>query len=452
MNQAPLWRWPEICAALELTPQEGPDVYGVGIDSRRIHPGELFVALPGDPGPRFSVAQRSQRDGHDYIDAAVVPGAVGVLAHDRLARPVPQLQVADTLSALWEWARTARGRIQGPVIGVTGSSGKTTTKGLLAAALQAYATSGSLNNHLVVPLSLIGAPAQTGAAVLEIGTSHPGEIAPLAELVQPDVAVVMNVHPAHAEFFASLDELRKEKLSIQVGLGSSGRLVVEDTLLAWSPDDAVGFGTSDHAHVRLLELAGETAHYRIGGVSVVARVPGGGTARAMCLAAVLAVMDTLGLDLEPACTLSDDLIPSGRGNLIQVAGVDVVDDSYNANPESMKAALRRLAAHPGPTLAVLGDMLELGAETRAYHENLAQECGDIDSVIGVGSQMRHLSERLSQAQRAGNFDAADEALIDAITERVRSGHRVLVKGSNRIFWSVGLVGRLVERLQSLSSV
>ncbi len=451
MKDHPLWRWADICDAVAVPRIEGPDVSGVAIDSRRVTPGDLFVALPGDPGPRFHVSQRSGRDGHDYIDAAMEAGAVGVLAHDGVTRAIPQLQVRDTLDALWQWARAARARLGCPVVAVTGSSGKTTTKGFLAAALDAVCTPGSLNNHLGVPLSLVQAPEQARAAVFEVGTSHPGEIAPLAELVRPDVAVVLNVHPAHAEFFATPDELRKEKLSIYKGLSNKGHLIVEDKIdldgVSRGPSIST-FGESEQADVRLLTLADGVAQYRIDGRTVSARVPGGGWAQALCLAATLAVIRALGADLGAGTALPLDLVPMGRGNIVQVAGVTLIDDSYNANPESVGAALEALAARPERTLAVLGDMRELGKASKRYHQQLAEHCAGVDRIICVGTEMAHLYERLPAAQQAGRFIDSGEAVVKRVLEVVDRGDWVLVKGSNRIFWVDDFVGRLRAALEA----
>ena len=450
----PLWTWPELCRALSLEVCEGPGVSGIVIDSRKAGPGDLFIALTGDPGPRFNPSSRSERDGHDFIDAAVAAGAVGVLAHDGAARDVPQLQVADTLDGLWALGAAGRARLRCPVVAITGSSGKTTTKGMLAAALGAFSTEGSLNNHLGVPLSLALAPANASAAVFEIGTNHPGEIAPLSALVRPHVAVVLNVHPAHAENFRDLDELRIEKLSIYSGLKTGSHLVVEDTVSVHDLPDhlsPVRFGRGDGSDVQLLEVRGQTADYLIGGEPFTAHVPGGGEHRAASLAAVLATLKVLDRPVRDGLQLGDDLVPKGRGNETLINGVTVVDDSYNANPESMKAALRTLAAVPGRKVAVLGDMLELGAEGPAHHRGLAEACSGIDRVYCVGEAMRELFDALPEGQRGSWLpDAGGEGLIDEILEDLRSGDRVLFKGSNRIFWAKGLVNRFSERLHTFT--
>ena len=448
----PLWRWPELCRAAGVAESPGPDVSGIAFDSRQVVAGDLFVALAGDPGPRFNPSHRSDRDGHDFIEAALAAGAVGVLGHDGRPHGAPALQVPDTLDGLWALGRAARGRLRCPVVAVTGSSGKTTVKGMLAAALDAFATAGSLNNHIGVPVSLARTPRDAGAAVYEIGTNHPGEIGPLSELVAPDVAVVVNVHPAHRENFASMAALTEEKLSIRAGLPADGLLVVEDGVDVSALPDGVRlrrFGRGDGVDVQLLDVTAGQARYRVAGQVLEARIPGGGAHRAMSLAAVLCVLDALGRDPAAACALPDSLIAPGRGRVLEVAGVTLVDDSYNANPESMKAALTALAERPGGRrFALLGEMLELGSESAAFHRGLAPFAEALDGVWCVGAGMRALADALPEGKRLGWFEQADEALTGSLAGQLGAGDVLLVKGSNRVFWAQGYVRSLQDSLES----
>ncbi|MEZ5561101.1 MAG: UDP-N-acetylmuramoyl-tripeptide--D-alanyl-D-alanine ligase [Pseudomonadales bacterium] len=448
----PLWRWRELCAALDLPGTDGPEVKGICIDSRKGRPGDLFVALSGDPGARFNPSSRSERDGHDFVDAAVAAGAVGVLAHDGKARTVPQLQVQDTLDGLWALGRAGRARLRCPVVAVTGSSGKTTLKSFLSAALDAFATSGSLNNHLGVPLSLSLTPRHAQVAVYELGMNHPGEIAPLAMLTRPDVAVVLNVGLAHLENFSSPDGIRKEKLSIYKGLQDKGHLIVEDSVDVGDLPRTVAlsrFGRHEDSRVQLVDAADGRARYRIRGTEILASVPGGGSHRAMTLAAVLCVLDVLGRDPSAALNLPQSLVPAGRGQEHRVQDITLIDDSYNANPASMAAALESLAARDadGRRIAVLGEMLELGPEAAGLHRGLAASCSGIDQVLCVADGMRPLYESLPGSQRGGWFEAADAVLLDSLAETLGPGDTVLVKGSNRVFWRVGFVEQLIERLR-----
>lgn len=445
----PLWQWQELCRALDLPEENGPEITGVSIDSRNIVPGELFIALTGDPGPRFNPSQRSDRDGHDFIANAVEGHAAGVLVHDGVSRDLPQLQVRDTLDGLWALGAAARARLHTPVVAVTGSSGKTTVKSLLVQALGGFGTPGSLNNHLGVPLSLARTPADAAVTVVEIGTNHPGEIAPLSKLTRPHVAVVLNVHPAHRENFPDMAALRREKLSISQGLEPGGSLVVHDQIDDGELDDSlprVRFGESAQADVQLLATAGTTARYRIGSKEISAHVPGGGRHRAMSLAAVYAVMIALERDPAGATDLSDDLIPAGRGAATRVSDITVIDDSYNANPASMRAALISLAAREGRRFALLGEMLELGDESVRYHADLLNHCAELNGVFCIGEGMKPLYESLPGQIAAGYAAAADDALLDKVVTLLEPGDSLLVKGSNRVFWANNTVPRLIERL------
>jgi len=230
-----LWSWAEIAQALTGERISGPDITGVTIDSRQVKPGDLFIALHGDPGPRFNPGQRSTIDGHDFVQAAADAGAAGALVHrsrENLPAPgrFPLLRVQDTYDGLWDLGRAARRRLTGPVIAITGSSGKTTAKTFLAHALGAYAPPGSFNNHIGVPLSLANAPSDTHCGVFEIGTNHPGEILPLATMVNAQVSMVLNVHQAHIENFKNLLELKAEKTSIFNPLSDKSNAISEDEI------------------------------------------------------------------------------------------------------------------------------------------------------------------------------------------------------------------------------
>ena len=447
-----LWRWSEICAAVGAPITDGPDVGGVGIDSRTLTGGELFIALPGDPGLRFHVSQRSERDGHDYVEAAFEAGAAGALVHRDVRDGMPCMLVDDTIDALWDLARAARQRLSGRVIAVTGSSGKTTVKSFLAQALDAFSTPGSLNNHLGVSLSLARTPPDTRVAVYEIGTSHPGEIAPLARLASPDVAVVLNVHPAHIEYFADIGALKREKLSIAEGLCAGGALVCLDTL---KPDpgalDAgtrvLTFGVGSHADVRLTSSAGGVAAVSTPAGPVETEIPGGGEHRALALAAVAAAMVALGEDPARISRIGADAVPAGRGNRTRIGQVTLIDDSYNANPASMAAALRSLGTESGRTIAVLGDMFELGDDGEHLHAGMAEACRRVDRVVCVGEAMRALYDRLPNHQQLASFDSPEEIDTDAIVDALQPGDVLLLKGSNRVFWSRNFAHVLRRRIE-----
>lgn len=432
------------------------DVTGISVDSRLVQPGDLFIALSGDPGPRFNPSVRSSADGHDYLADALQRGAVAALVSHRQDVPIPQLETEDTYSGLWQLGAAARARLSGPVIAVTGSSGKTTAKTFLAAALKAYTPPGSFNNHIGVPLSLANAWQQAPAWVFEVGTSYPGEIEPLTQMVRPDLAILLNVHNAHIENFASRAALVAEKRTIFSTLPEDGLRVVHDELGL----SGYRFGEHADADARVLALSGDNMTLALFGEQMQARVPGGGAHRALTLSACLLAAKLLQFDLAPALDLDHNTVPKGRGNVVTASGVDVVDDSYNANPSSMRAALASFFATPakGRRYAVLGDMRELGKESAAAHRELLQSLTEQQSLHGivlVGSALAEAWERLQQEntpeQDAGLpvlavSAAATADLAITVTNHLQAGDRVLIKGSNRLFWGENFVDQLVERL------
>lgn len=442
-----LWSYPALARAVHAASTEGPDVFGIGIDSRLTVPGDLFVALTGDPGSRFQPGTRSDRDGHDYARNAVEKGAVAVLAHREGDYGAPTLLVEDTLDGLWAIGRAARRRLDGAAVAVTGSSGKTTFKSFAAAALGAFATSGSLNNHIGVPLSLSRTPRDAAAAVFEIGTNHPGEIEPLARLVQPDIAVLLNVHPAHIENFGTLEAIRCEKVSIARGLRPGGVFVHPSGLAPDHDARCVTFGAEPQADIRLVDVGGETAEIESSTGRMRVPIPGGGEHRAMSVCAVAAVLVALGLPLGRLDRLRQLGVPRGRGTRVEVAGVTVVDESYNANPASMAATLDAFSREPRRRLAILGDMRELGPDTVRYHAELAGHCNGLDGVFCVGEAVLALYEALPPAMRRGASKRADRAFATYCAQRLEPGDRVLVKGSNAVFWTNDFVAMLVRELE-----
>jgi UDP-N-acetylmuramoyl-tripeptide--D-alanyl-D-alanine ligase len=452
-----LWRWRDACVAVGVAPADGPDILGVSIDTRSLQPGDLFVALLGDPGPRFNTDSRTDRDGHAFIDEAQRRGAVGALTHRASGTSLPELRVADTLDGLWALGRGARARFTGPVFAVTGSSGKTTVRSFLAQALGCAPATGSLNNFWGVPLSLARTPVSAPAAVLEIGTNHPGEIEPLSKLVMPTVALVLNVRAAHLQYFGSIDALRREKVSIYNGIVGNGVAVLPDDLDTSGVRGDVRrmtFGRSLAADVALLAYRGETrtATYRVGGRSYEARVPGGGEHRAISLAAVLACLTAAEQSLDGALNLPDSIVPEGRGSRISIGGVEIIDDSYNANPTSMAAALHGLVAESARrTFAILGEMRELGDDGPAFHRDLAPHCKGVAHIVCVGKGMDPLWDALPADQRLMKADTADQLPLSEFVANLQPGDVVLVKGSNRVFWVNGFVQKFVDALKERST-
>lgn len=447
----PLWSWSELCASLGLPYQHGPDINGIHFDSRLIQPGDLFLPLPGDPGPRFRVAVRSERDGHDYISSAVENGAVGLIASRDIESPVPTLRVRDSIDALWEIGKYRRHQIDCSVVAITGSSGKTTLKTFLQSTTDGFSAQGSFNNHIGLPLSLAVTPKDTKVAIYEIGTNHPGEIAPLSALAQPDVVVVLNVLPVHIGHFKDLDALEREKFSITDGLSDSGCVVLPYTLKDSNYIDKhlrmVTFGFEEKAEVSIKYMRDNWYEFTHGNDSVKVVVPGGGNHRAESVAACGAVLTSLGQSLECLQRLETTL-PEGRGNSIEINEVTIIDDSYNANPTSMIAALRELRKRPanGRRIAVLAQMNELGTHAQKLHESIAPEIGDIDVLYCVGSLMRHLYEVVDTPKEKYFYELVCAELLDHLVCTLNQNDIVLVKGSNSFFWQANFVQKLRKSL------
>ncbi len=451
-----LWAWSELCDALKLPQLDGPDVLGICFDSRQVQPGDLFVALPGDPGPRFNVSQRTDRDGHDFVKDALQKGAVGALVHKSVDGNLPVLKVEDTIDGLWNLARYRRKQLRCPVVAVTGSSGKTTLKSFLSQALPAFSTEGSYNNYIGLPLSIAVTPGDADAAVYEIGTNHEGEIAPLSQLAQPNVAVVLNVLPVHIGYFPNIDALTIEKFSIYQGLTQSGTLVcsvgLSESEFAPSNIDIKTFGFESSATLRVQHTSGHCYAFLRNGVKVEAEVPGGGRHRAETLAATASVLDVLDVSLTNLRQVTGNL-PKGRGNTHIVNGVRVIDESYNANPTSMQAALQGLLDMPvaGRRIAVLAQMNELGDKAVEYHTDLAILASQSDIVLCVGDLMRHLYENLGPASSKRFFESVNEDLMKCLTGVVSAGDAVMIKGSHSFFWEAQFVDQFIAKIGTNSS-
>ncbi len=451
-----LWTVAEVARALDLA-GEFPDVAidFVTQDSRVVKPGSLFVALSGTPTGGFVSSFASSRDGWEFAANAEKSGAVAMIVPHRIEGiTVPQLVVADTLiDGLWALARAARARFHGPVIGLTGSAGKTSTKEFIAAYPGASASPSSFNNFWGVPLTLCNADPNASVWVVEMGMNQVGEIARLTELSQPTVALVVNVQAVHLEKLGSLEAIRKEKVSIARGLPPDGVLVLPTDLAApeWQ-GKVIRFGAD--AAVREL---GHTS--RGDSWDVTADIDGrrvnfvltpGAPHRLHNALAALASVAAAGLD--PAL-LAQDLgqvgIMTGRGVEQTVGGIVLIDDSFNGNPASMAAALDSLQARPvrGRRIAVVGDMLELGAEAPAYHEGMIGHISQIDGVYCVGPLMRHLYERLPPEKRLGWHEDPVTLGASQVAALLAPGDVVVIKGSKKIFWVNKFVQKLAAALQ-----
>ena len=459
MNRPPLWTAADAAAATGAGATGDWRAGGVSIDSRTVEAGDLFVAIEGP-----------EQDGHAYVGAALAAGAAAALVHRRppgVAADAPLMQVPDTLAGLTALGRYARARSEARVVAITGSAGKTGTKEALRHALAAQggtsASVASYNNLWGVPLSLARMPRDAAFGVFEVGMNHAGEIAPLARLIRPDVAVVTNVEAAHIEYFPSLEAIADAKAEIFEGLEPGGVCVLNrdnaffDRLRAAAsrrPGIGIvsfGLGEADAAAREVsLDAGGADIVAEIGGRRIDYRLALPGRHWVLNSLAVLAAVDALGADPVLAAESLRSLEPlPGRGKPYSVVcaggSFTLIDESYNANPASMRAAIETLGRVPpsgtGRRIAILGPMRELGDDSVAHHEGLAGPLieNGIDSVLAV-DDMRAVIDRLPAAMRGATAETG-EALADAAAAAIGPGDVVMVKGSN-----ASRMDRVVARL------
>jgi UDP-N-acetylmuramoyl-tripeptide--D-alanyl-D-alanine ligase len=424
-------------------------VPGLSIDSRTVGRGEAFFAITGE-----------NRDGHDFVAAALDAGAgLAVVAADKrglFPADAPLLVVPDVLAALVDLARAARARLNTRVIAVTGSVGKTGTKDALQLVLsregETHVSAASYNNHWGVPLSLARMPRSARFGVFEIGMNHAGEITPLTRLVRPHVAIVTTVEAAHLEYFGSVEAIADAKAEIFLGLEPGGAAVINrdnsqfERLKARAEAAGarvVGFGTRADAEARLIEASFKpdcsTVRADILGAEVTYKLGAPGRHVAMNSLAVLAAATLVGADLAVcALALVALVAPAGRGRRATLAlpggEAILIDESYNANPASMRAALALLGQAPvsarGRRIAVMGDMLELGTHGPALHRELVEPvvANAVDLVFCSGPLMHELWQALP-SERRGAYAETAAALEPRVIAAVRAGDAVMVKGS-----------------------
>ena len=439
-----------------------PDtIGGISIDTRTLEPGDAFFAIKGD---RF--------DGHNFATAAMAAGAgLMVVAEEKLPSlgrlSMPMIVVADVLKALEKVGAAARKRSKAKIIAVTGSAGKTTTKEMLRVALGAagkvHAADKSFNNHWGVPLTLARLPADSDFAVFEIGMNHPGEIRPLVKLVRPHIAIITLIAPAHLGHFKSLEEIAQAKAEIFEGVEPGGHAVVNRDDPRWKLLEAAaksagianihGFGANARANFKLLncDLAGDHSDFtaRIAGKEVSGRIGAPGRHIVQNALAVLGTAKLAGADVAKAASaLAGFTAERGRGKRHVLAHKDgeivLIDESYNANPVSMKAALELLASAPkgekARRIAVLGDMLELGQHSAKFHTALAQNvvAAEPDIVLLAGKETAALAAALPPAI-SSEYREDTDALKPLLLKMLKGGDTVMIKSSNGVGFS-----RLVE--------
>ncbi|HEX9322102.1 MAG TPA: UDP-N-acetylmuramoylalanyl-D-glutamyl-2,6-diaminopimelate--D-alanyl-D-alanine ligase [Xanthobacteraceae bacterium] len=452
MSDRALWTLEAMAAAMRASRAGSlpATVRGLSIDSRSIEPGEAFFAILGE-----------NRDGHEFVGAALERGAaLAVVSKEkRGAMPpdAPLLVVPDVLAALRDLAGAARARSRARIVAVTGSVGKTGTKDALRVALarqgETHASAASYNNHWGVPLSLARLPQAARFAVFEIGMNHAGEIAPLTRLVRPHVAIVTAVEPVHLEFFDSVEAIADAKAEIFLGLEPDGAAVVNrDSALyerlvraaqAAGATRIVAFGEHEKSDARLVKLSlrpdGSSVRADVLGHKMVYKLGAPGRHLALNSLAVLAAAALVGADLAIAVLALAALEPpSGRGRRIALETPNgaalLIDESYNANPASMRAALALLGqaavSGRGRRIAVLGDMLELGQSAAEFHRQLVEPIvsNDIDLVFCAGALMRSLWDELPP-ERRGGYAETSAALKADVLATIRGGDVVMVKGS-----------------------
>jgi UDP-N-acetylmuramoyl-tripeptide--D-alanyl-D-alanine ligase len=436
-----LWTSEEAQGATLGIPSRVFDVNGLSIDTRTLKEGDLFVALKGE-----------NRDGHDFVKAAFDAGANAALVSYQpadLAADSALLIVAHTQRALEDLAVAARARSNAKIVAVTGSIGKTTTKEILRLAFGAlgatHASAASHNNHWGVPLSLAAMPRETRYGVFEIGMNHFGEIRALVGFTRPHVALVTGIAPAHLEFFGTVEAIVDAKAEIFEGIVPGGAALVPadspfvERLVARAHQAHVArilrFGSSARCDGRLLEyeLTVDGAHVKadLCGTPLEFRIGAQGRHVAEnAIGALLAVAAADGDVLNAAAALRQFHPLRGRGARFSAGGIDVIDESYNANPASMAAALALLANAKGRRIAVLGDMLELGPESSAHHAGLlkAVEGARADRVFLCGTQMKSLWAALPVSRR-GAYAPSSAELVPQLSAALQKGDTVLVKGS-----------------------
>jgi UDP-N-acetylmuramoyl-tripeptide--D-alanyl-D-alanine ligase len=438
----PLWRVAEFTAASGEFDQELVAL-GYSIDSRTLNPGDLFIALPGE---RF--------DGHDYVAAALEKGAVAALVQeDRKAEGDPRrlLHVEDTLHALQSLGAAARRLWGKPLLAVTGSAGKTTTKEMLAHLLatrfRVMKSTGNLNNHIGLPLQLLKLEAEHEIAVVEMGMNHTGEIRALGALAHHDLAVVTCVAPVHLEFFDSIADIARAKYEIIETLHPGGVAVLnaDDEYVSQFGRDFKGrvvtFGIRRAAdvsahNVELHGVAGSTFDLVAGSVREAVKLPLVGEHSIYnALAAAAACLDR-GVTPSQAAKALATLRPSEkRGQVLELRGATIVNDCYNSNPRALAAMVDTLASMKADRrILVAGEMRELGNTAEALHRESGRHAAEkkIDVVIGVSGLAQALAEAACGAGVQAQFLETPEQAGDWLARELRPGDAVLLKASRGV--------------------
>lgn len=451
----PLWRIAEFVGSKGECDQESAAM-GYSIDSRTLNPGDLFIAIAGE-----------HFDGHNYVQAALDKGAVGaiVAAEKNVAGdPLRLLQVEDSLKALQLLGAAARRLWGKPLLAVTGSAGKTTTKEILAHILstrfRVMKSSGNLNNHIGLPLQLLKLEAEHDLGVVEMGMNHAGEIRALGELAHHDLAVVTTVAPVHLEFFGSLAEIARAKYEIIETLHPGGVAVLnaDDNYVCQFGRDFKGkvvrFGIKRSADVsaqkvKLNGAEGSTFELVVGNVGEPVTFPLVGEHNIYnALAAAAAAMERGMSPSQAAAALSSVAPPDKRGQVLNLSGATIINDSYNSNPRALEAMIDTLASMKAERrILVVGEMLELGPTAEALHRECGKHAAErkIDMVIGVRGMARAVAEAACGSGTQAQFVETPEQAGEWLARNLRPGDAVLLKASRGV-----KLERALEMLQESS--
>ena len=438
----PLWRIAEFVGSTGECDQEAVAM-GYSIDSRTLAPGDLFIAIAGE---RF--------DGHEYVQAALEKGAVGAIVaagKDVGGDPLRLLRVEDTVKALQLLGAAARRLWGKPLLAVTGSAGKTTTKEILAHILatrfRVMKSSGNLNNHIGLPLQLLKLEAEHDLAVVEMGMNHAGEIRALGALAHHDLAVVTTVAPVHLEFFGSLAEIARAKYEIIETLHSGGVAVLnaDDEYVCQFGRDFKGkvvtFGIKRAAdvsarNIKLNGAEGSTFDLVAGSVEEPVTFPLVGEHNIYnALAAAAAAIERGLTPSQAAVALSSIAPPDKRGQVLQIGGATIINDCYNSNPRALAAMVDTLASMKAQRrILVVGEMLELGPTAEALHRESGKHAAEkkIDLVIGVRGMARAVAEAACGAGTQAQFVETPEQAGEWLAQNLRPGDAVLLKASRGV--------------------
>ncbi|HEV2730200.1 MAG TPA: UDP-N-acetylmuramoyl-tripeptide--D-alanyl-D-alanine ligase [Terriglobales bacterium] len=417
---------------------------GYSIDSRTIHPGDLFFAVKGE-----------RLDGHDFVEQALSKGAIAaVIRKDQVARyPSGRhlLAVDDTLVALQTLATAVRALWGKPLIGVTGSTGKTTTKEAIAHVLSSrfrvLKSEGNFNNHFGLPLTLLRLEPEHDAAVIELGMSHPGEIAALTKIAHPEIGVVTNVAPVHLEFFKSIGDIARAKYELVEGLPAGGIAVLnaDDQYVAQFGRDFHGkvvlYGFQPPADVRAENVKhhgaeGSTFDVVVGSCRETASLRLVGTHNIYNALAAVAVGIERGLTSSEAVSALATLVPADkRGEVVKVGNITIINDCYNSNPKALDAMVDALAAMPAKRrIVVAGEMLELGAAGEEMHRSSGRHIAEksIDVLLGVRGLAQAMVDSARQAGMRAEFLATPQEAGEWLAREAREGDVVLLKASRGV--------------------